>query len=186
MPYSSSCGPIVAAGWSRLVARQIHSLKVGGSNPSPATTLHIVMKTIRMIQSVVAFALLTQCTTTSDGTKVFDPVKATAVVNVTVPSAVRIAVSKEPKSVQYFKLVSATIDLLTLGSSELSPDTLQKALADIGPDVLKTVEAQAAIDAVQALYAAFYADVIAQKLSERELINVLRAMSSAIRRGLPA
>jgi uncharacterized lipoprotein YajG len=143
------------------------------------------MKTLHMITSVVAFSLLTQCTTTQDGTRVFDPVKATAVVNVTVPSAVRIAVSKEPKSVQYFRLVSTTIDLLTLGSSDLSPDTLQKALADIGPEVLKTAEAQAAVDAVQALYSAFYADIVAQKLSEKELNNVLRALSSAILRGLP-
>jgi flagellar biosynthesis component FlhA len=67
----------------------------------------------------------------------------------------------------------------------LSPDTLQKALADIGPEVLKTVEAQAAVDAVQALYSAFYADVVAQKLSEKELDHVLRALSSAILRGLP-
>ena len=115
----------------------------------------------------------------------FDSVKATAVVNVTVPSAVRIAVSKEPKSVQYFRLVSTTIDLLTLGSSDLSPDTLQKTLADTGPEVLKTAEAQAAVDAVQALYSAFYADIVAQKLSEKELNNVLRALSSAILRGLP-
>ena len=27
------------AGWSSLVARQAHNLKVGGSNPSPATKL---------------------------------------------------------------------------------------------------------------------------------------------------
>tara|TARA_B100001939_G_scaffold335544_1_gene337666 strand:- start:369 stop:557 length:189 start_codon:yes stop_codon:yes gene_type:complete len=27
----------VIAGWSSLVARQAHNLKVGGSNPSPAT-----------------------------------------------------------------------------------------------------------------------------------------------------
>ena len=29
------------AGWSSLVARQAHNLKVGGSNPSPATNLII-------------------------------------------------------------------------------------------------------------------------------------------------
>ena len=29
------------AGWSSLVARQAHNLKVGGSNPSPATKLFI-------------------------------------------------------------------------------------------------------------------------------------------------
>ena len=28
------------AGWSSLVARQAHNLKVGGSNPSPATNLN--------------------------------------------------------------------------------------------------------------------------------------------------
>jgi small subunit ribosomal protein S21 len=30
------------AGWSSLVARQAHNLKVGGSNPSPATNLTII------------------------------------------------------------------------------------------------------------------------------------------------
>ena len=30
----------VIAGWSSLVARQAHNLKVGGSNPSPATNLN--------------------------------------------------------------------------------------------------------------------------------------------------
>tara|TARA_Y100000591_G_scaffold189732_1_gene164062 strand:+ start:50 stop:244 length:195 start_codon:yes stop_codon:yes gene_type:complete len=31
------------AGWSSLVARQAHNLKVGGSNPSPATN-HLYFK----------------------------------------------------------------------------------------------------------------------------------------------
>ena len=30
----------IIAGWSSLVARQAHNLKVGGSNPSPATNLN--------------------------------------------------------------------------------------------------------------------------------------------------
>ena len=30
------------AGWSSLVARQAHNLKVGGSNPSPATNLALI------------------------------------------------------------------------------------------------------------------------------------------------
>ena len=30
------------AGWSSLVARQAHNLKVGGSNPSPATNLFTI------------------------------------------------------------------------------------------------------------------------------------------------
>ena len=30
------------AGWSSLVARQAHNLKVGGSNPSPATNLQFL------------------------------------------------------------------------------------------------------------------------------------------------
>ena len=32
------------AGWSSLVARQAHNLKVGGSNPSPATNLKLFNK----------------------------------------------------------------------------------------------------------------------------------------------
>ena len=31
--------PPLVAGWSSLVARQAHNLKVAGSNPAPATTL---------------------------------------------------------------------------------------------------------------------------------------------------
>ena len=34
----------VIAGWSSLVARQAHNLKVGGSNPSPATNLRLNFK----------------------------------------------------------------------------------------------------------------------------------------------
>ena len=34
------------AGWSSLVARQAHNLKVGGSNPSPATNLLYKEKSI--------------------------------------------------------------------------------------------------------------------------------------------
>ena len=33
-----------SAGWSSLVARQAHNLKVGGSNPSPATNLKLFNK----------------------------------------------------------------------------------------------------------------------------------------------
>ena len=32
------------AGWSSLVARQAHNLKVGGSNPSPATNYKLYFK----------------------------------------------------------------------------------------------------------------------------------------------
>ena len=34
----------INAGWSSLVARQAHNLKVGGSNPSPATNLAYSLK----------------------------------------------------------------------------------------------------------------------------------------------
>src|SRR6186997_2996324 len=34
------CPPLIA-GWSSLVARQAHNLKVAGSNPAPATTLRL-------------------------------------------------------------------------------------------------------------------------------------------------
>ncbi len=33
----------VIVGWSSLVARQAHNLKVVGSNPTPATSYHFVM-----------------------------------------------------------------------------------------------------------------------------------------------
>ena len=35
-----SAFPQKNAGWSSLVARQAHNLKVAGSNPAPATTLN--------------------------------------------------------------------------------------------------------------------------------------------------
>ena len=33
----------IIAGWSSLVARQAHNLKVGGSNPSPATNFKNIL-----------------------------------------------------------------------------------------------------------------------------------------------
>jgi hypothetical protein len=37
MSLNALCGSLKNAGWSSLVARQAHNLKVAGSNPAPAT-----------------------------------------------------------------------------------------------------------------------------------------------------
>ena len=41
------------AGWSSLVARQAHNLKVGGSNPSPATNSYAPHFTLTLSQIFV-------------------------------------------------------------------------------------------------------------------------------------
>lgn len=140
------------------------------------------MKILSRTLTVLGLCLITQCTTSKEGVNQLDPVKATAVVKATVPSAVRIGISKEPKSERYFLLAATTIDLFAFGN-DLAPDALTKALDSIGNEILKTVEARAVVDSVQALYVAFYADIVKQKLDERNLIPVLQAMADAIRKG---
>ena len=37
-------GLLLVAGWSSLVARQAHNLKVAGSNPAPAPNINLTLK----------------------------------------------------------------------------------------------------------------------------------------------
>jgi hypothetical protein len=43
--------PLLIAGWSSLVARQAHNLKVAGSNPAPATKLKSLIPRIFRLHS---------------------------------------------------------------------------------------------------------------------------------------
>ena len=47
----------INAGWSSLVARQAHNLKVAGSNPAPATKLNLITLKIFSIITFDCFIL---------------------------------------------------------------------------------------------------------------------------------
>lgn len=138
---------------------------------------------MRTLLSVILLAS-TGCKTTP-GAAVFDPVKASNVINITVPSAVRLGVSKEPRATPYLTAVAEAIEVFSKGKV-FDVEEFQKLLDDtaLGIDALKTPEARAVLDTLSALYTAYYADVVQQKLDKASLIPVLQAISNSIRKGL--
>lgn len=132
--------------------------------------------------SLVLVTLLSQCTTNTDGTKTFDVNKAVMVVNISVPSAVRLGVSKEPKAAAYLKDLALVIDTFS-SAEDLSPKAFLEAISSVSVG-LKTPEALAVIDMVVALYESTYADVLVARLDEAKLIPFLQAISISIKKGL--
>jgi len=140
------------------------------------------MKTLRTLILVPVLAL-TQCTTTQDGKKAFDPTKAQTVINIVVPHSVAFGVSKEPAARKYLLMVAVAIDTFATGT-ELAPGELESVLNAADLDLLKTKEARAVVDTVIALYTAYYLDVVEAKLDKHNLVDVLKTLSAAIRKGL--
>ena len=141
------------------------------------------MKTPKLLGILASALVLTQCTTTN-GVKAFDPAKASLVVKVTVPPAVKYETAKQPGSVKYIKDVATAID--SFAASKTFDDVKFKAaLYDAAGDATANPEVQIVVDTVVALYSSFYADVVEQKLDQSTLTPVLQALSAAIRQGLP-
>lgn len=140
------------------------------------------MKTLRML-ALVPVMVLTQCITLQDGTKTFDPVKAQLVINIAVPHAVEYGIYKEPKARKYLSTVAVLIDVFATGT-DLQPRELELVLDSSDVDLLKTKEARAVVDTVIALYTAYYLDVVEAKLDQHHLVDVLKTLSTAIRKGL--
>jgi hypothetical protein len=137
---------------------------------------------MKIIQLLLVSCLLTQCALfQTAGT--FDPNKAVTVIQLTIPSATRIGVSKEPKAEKYLLAVAGAIDTFSQGST-FDPASLQLVIEAAGMKELKTVQAQGVIDSVMALYKSFYAEAVTAKLDEKKLLPVLQALSAAIKKGL--
>ena len=51
----------IDAGWSSLVARQAHNLKVAGSNPAPATNYFTLLQLISRLEFEAAFCFVNYC-----------------------------------------------------------------------------------------------------------------------------
>jgi len=133
--------------------------------------------------SLVVAVTLVQCTTTPEGKKAFDPVRAVTVVNATVPSAVRIGVSKQPAATKYLRDIALTIDTFADGK-DFDPKAFTEALSSVKLDLPSSAEALAVIDIVTALYNASYANVVKDNLDKHELVPLLKAISASIKKGL--
>lgn len=140
------------------------------------------MKT-KLILVVSLLTLSTQCTTNDTGKKVFDPVKAVAVIDITVPYAVRIGITKEPRAVKYLNAVAVAIDTFATGNT-LTPTDFETALDGVDASILKSDAARSVVNAVVTLYTTFYLKVVEQKLDQSNLTIVLQALSADIKKGI--
>lgn len=140
------------------------------------------MKT-KLILIATLLTLIPQCTTNSAGKKVFDPVEAVTVINLTVPTAVQIGISKSPGSVKYLAAVAAAIDTFATGAS-LTPTDLENALDGVDTSILQTDSVRAIVNAAVTLYTTFYLKVVEQKLDQANLTVVLKALSADIKKGI--
>lgn len=138
------------------------------------------MKNIKHIVPLLALALLMAgCVTTPSGQARLN--KAVSMIQFTVPAAVQVAVSEEPKSVGYLRAAADVIDVAAM-STNTTPATL---LTDLGAiDALgATPLAKLAVMAGVGVYVTFFAD---QVTSDAGTVTVMRTISQAIRDGLAA
>lgn len=117
------------------------------------------------------------CVTTPVGQARLD--KAVAMIQYTVPAAVQVAVSEDPKAADYLRAAADVIDVAALNTNS-SPATLLKDLSAINT-LGATPLARLAVMAGVGVYVTFFAD---QVTSDAGTVTVMRAISQAIRDGL--
>lgn len=131
----------------------------------------------RAIPFLATVLLMAGCVTTPSGQARLD--KAVAMIQYTVPSAVQVAVSEEPKAADYLRAAADVIDVAALNTNS-SPATLLKDLSAINT-LGATPLARLAVMAGVGVYVTFFAD---QVTSDAGTVTVMRAISQAIRDGL--
>lgn len=141
----------------------------------------ILMKTIQHLLVLVSLLFCTQCKTVLDPT---NPVNAPNLVNIALPSAVRLGVAKEPKAAKYLESVATLIDTVVNTGKPVTPDELHASINNLGVDELKSAQAKAAIDMVVTFYKGFYADAVTSSLGAKQVLPLLQAISQSIRKGL--
>lgn len=100
----------------------------------------------------------------------------------TIPAAVRLTVSSNPKSRPYFRAVTVVVDQFALGQT-FNPVALNEVISNTS--IQATPEALAAIDSAVSLYKIFYDDVVALKLDQvKNLRPLLVALSTDIAKGI--
>jgi hypothetical protein len=134
------------------------------------------MKTIFL--SIVSIFLFSSCQSTD-----FNPRQASAIVISVVPPATKLAVTKKPDTKKYFLAVADAIDIFAL-NQDLTPTALQNIINTSKIKELETPESLAVITTLVNLYKGFYSDIVSQKLDEKNLKDLLNAISTSIREGL--
>lgn len=114
----------------------------------------------------------------------FDVSKAPQLINNVVPSAVKIGVKKQPKSEPYLRALVTVVNTFALGE-DLTPEAFEQAIKSAKIKELETPEANAVVVSVVALYKAYYGASVEAKIAENTvLVDVLKALSKSIEKGL--
>lgn len=126
-------------------------------------------------------ALFTSCAVLENS---FNLDKAPQLINKVVPSAVTIGVKKQPKSEPYLRALVTVLNTFALGM-DLSPKALEQAIKTANINELETVEALAVQTSVIALYNAYFGAIVTNKIAEnKQLVDIISALSTAIEKGL--
>lgn len=137
-------------------------------------------KPVKLCVTLLIAMLLPNCSTNSS----FDLNKAVAAIDVTIPPAVRIVISKQPAAKPYLEAAVTGIDQFALGA-KFDPDALNKAITAATNGQVSSPEVLAAIDTAVGLYKLYYDDVVQQKLDQnKNLKPLLQALADAIRKAL--
>lgn len=154
------------------------------------------MKTPTPIKVIVGFcfalilfcivSLFTGCVSTqnTDGTvtRKFDAERTAQVLENMLPPAVKLAVAKEPKSMEW--ITSAKFVICTLADSgKVTPQDLKSALAVTHIEEIQTPEIQAVIESVFGIYKAAYADSVTAGM-QPQMATVLRGICAGLSEGL--
>jgi hypothetical protein len=126
--------------------------------------------------------------TTTEQVRQFDPDRTAQAVRAIVPSAVKLAIAKEPKARGYIEKAQLAVCSIVAAQKDLSPESLRLAVKATGLNDLETPEVQAAVATVYGIYQAYFSDVLQQQFSDNETMQnlsvVLLAVCDALSEGL--
>jgi len=138
------------------------------------------MKTLLFYLAFAVSFASSSCTTLK---KVFSPERSVMMINVAVPPAVRLGLSKEPKARPYLIALADAIEIFSTGTS-LNPEALQNVIDTTGVSELKTPQSLMIADMLMTFYRTFYVDAVQTSLDEKKLLPILEAFVRGIRKGL--
>lgn len=130
--------------------------------------------------------LLPGCKTTPDSKPIpLDPQRTSQAIRVIITAAVPFAVQKDSNCVPYLRMVQQTLTL-ACDNNVYDPDLLAEQLKLSSAKELKTPEAQAATQAIVAIYRIYYGDVVSAKLNQTDWMKpVLKGIIGGLQDSLP-
>ena len=107
-----------------------------------------------------------------------DPARTSAVIKAIIPPAVRLAVTKEPKSYKW--ITDAQIAICALSASTNVTPALLKAVVTQATGQAPTPEVQATAESIYGIYAAYWQDVVLAKTDQNAQLAALRPVLEAL------